>query len=120
MRVLVCGGRDFSDIELFEKTMEQYSEVTTIIHGSARGADMMAHLYGLRLGVEVLEFPADWDTYGKAAGPIRNKQMLTEGKPDLVVAFPGGKGTTNMCKQAIENGVKTVMIEYAKDVKVGY
>jgi len=47
-----------------------------------------------------MPFPADWGKYSKSAGYIRNKQMLAEGKPDLVVAFPGGKGTANMVKLA--------------------
>ena len=51
-------------------------------------------------GVVVEEFKADWDKFGRAAGPIRNAQMLREGKPDLVVAFPGGRGTANMVAQA--------------------
>lgn len=59
------------------------------------------------------EFPADWDKYGKRAGYLRNVQMLDEGKPDLVVAFPGGKGTAMMVKLAKERGVR--VIEYAYD-----
>ena len=55
-------------------------------------------------------FPADWNSYGKAAGPIRNKQMLDEGKPDVVIAFPGGTGTANMIMQATKAGVKVVKV----------
>jgi hypothetical protein len=50
--------------------------------------------------VPVIEFPANWKVYGRAAGPIRNMKMLLEGKPDLVVAFPGGIGTADMVKKA--------------------
>ena len=56
-------------------------------------------------------YPADWDTHGRGAGPIRNKQMLEEGKPDLVIAFPGGKGTANMIGQAKEAGIPVREIE---------
>ena len=42
----------------------------------------------------------DWKKYGKKAGPLRNQQMLEEGKPDLVVAFPGGNGTADMVRRA--------------------
>jgi hypothetical protein len=51
------------------------------------------------------EYKAKWDKYGKSAGPIRNKKMLDEGKPDLVFAFPGGPGTNNMIKQAKEKNI---------------
>jgi hypothetical protein len=55
-------------------------------------------------------FPADWEKYGKAAGPIRNQQILVEGKPDLVVAFQGGRGTANMVSRAQQAGVPVVEI----------
>ena len=57
-----------------------------------------------------LAYPANWKKHGRAAGPIRNKQMLEEAKPDLVIAFPGGAGTANMVKQAREAGVKVEII----------
>jgi len=57
-----------------------------------------------------MPFPADWSRHGKSAGPIRNRQMLIEGRPDIVVAFPGGKGTANMIKQAVEAGVKVELV----------
>jgi hypothetical protein len=70
------------------------------IEGEAKGADSLARDVALELGFKVLSFPADWDKYHRAAGPIRNRQMLTEGKPDLVLAFhqdlTRSKGTKNM------------------------
>ena len=103
MRILVCGGRDFADIKMLDRVLgEIHSEtpITALIHGQARGADNMAAYWAAQLGIPREAFPADWKAHGKAAGPIRNKQMLHEGKPDLVVAFPGGRGTANMIKQA--------------------
>jgi hypothetical protein len=49
---------------------------------------------------------AEWESLGRKAGPIRNQRMLTEGKPALVVAFPGGKGTANMVAQARATNVR--------------
>ena len=60
---------------------------------------------------EVL-IPAKWKLHGKAAGPIRNQLMLVEHKPDMVLAFPGGKGTANMIKIARWNGVPIVDLEW--------
>jgi UDP-N-acetylmuramoylalanine-D-glutamate ligase len=56
-------------------------------------------------------FPADWKTHGKAAGPKRNRQMLDDAKPDLVVAFPGGRGTDDMVNKAKSRGVPVVRVE---------
>lgn len=69
----------------------------------------MAGELGKQLGIRVQKFPADWDRYGKAAGGIRNSQMLIEGKPDLVVAFPGGNGTRDMVLKARKAGIRTII-----------
>jgi hypothetical protein len=53
-------------------------------------------------------YMADWDGLGRKAGPIRNQRMLDEGKPDLVIAFPGGRGTADMVRRAREAGVEVV------------
>ena len=110
MRVLVCGGRDFTDWDLLRETLTglfEY-EIDAIIHGGAIGADSLAGEFARAFGIEEVVFKADWKKYGKAAGPIRNAQMPAEGKPDLVVAFPGGNGTSDMVKKAKAHGV-TVM-----------
>ncbi len=101
MRVLVCGGRDFYDYGLVYQTLKDIP-ITTIIEGGAKGADALANRYGVEENIDVVTFQAPWKLYGKRAGYIRNKQMLDEGKPELVVAFPGGKGTANMVELAKE------------------
>jgi hypothetical protein len=80
----------------------------TIIHGCATGADSAASDFASTNFCLELGFPADWAKYGKKAGYIRNKQMLDEGQPDLVVAFEGGKGTTMMIDLARKAGVKVI------------
>ena len=77
---------------------------------SGPGADTLAGEYARDRGIPCRSFPADWRRHGRPAGFIRNRQMLDEGKPELVVAFPGGPGTRNMVKTALERGfpVKTV------------
>ncbi len=51
---------------------------------------------------------ADWTTHGRAAGPIRNARMLAEYHPDLVIAFPGGRGTLDMVSKAERAGVAVI------------
>ncbi len=108
MRVLMCGGRDFNDVKLFAKAINALlltDSIDLVIQGGAKGADLMAELWAMRVGIPTVCYPANWTVHGKAAGYIRNKQMLEDGKPDLVMAFPGGKGTANMVKIAREAGV---------------
>ena len=114
MRVLICGGRDFTDTRKFCLTMEaaseQYGPFVEVIHGGARGADYLARVWAHVEMIPVREFPADWTAHGRAAGPIRNEQMLREGRPDIVVAFPGGRGTANMVALAKAGGVRVIEV----------
>lgn len=111
MRILVCGGRDFSDSNLVSKVLNEYqSHKPTIIHGAAKGADSLSNYWAYENDCDVIAYPANWDKYGKRAGYIRNVQMLNEGKPDLVIAFPGGKGTQMMINLAEAAGIPVVKI----------
>lgn len=120
MRVLVCGGREYDDWTVFANTMyrhfhpdatgEECRKSPTIIHGDAKGADFMARLWAICNGFDEVRFPADWKAHGKGAGPIRNQRMLDEGKPDVVVAFPGGKGTVDMVARAKKAGIPVIEI----------
>jgi hypothetical protein len=112
-RYLICGGRDFDDVSLMYRTLSAlilHPRQAVIIHGAARGADRMAGRWAFRAGAMVEPYPAEWSKYDLAAGPIRNRQMLDEGKPDVVIAFPGGTGTANMVKQARARGVLVVEV----------
>lgn len=115
MRVLVCGGRDYTDKAYLWNMLDGLGppEVSVIISGMARGADSIAAEWAERFGFPLVKFPADWQKHGRAAGPIRNQQMLDEGKPDLVVAFKGGVGTADMVRRARKAGVH-VLERYGK------
>lgn len=112
-RVLVCGGRDYADANRLYGVLDELHRkqgISCVIEGNARGADRMAGYWARKHRIDNLKFPADWATSGKAAGPIRNRQMLEEGRPDLVLAFPGGRGTADMVRQAKAAGVSVVEV----------
>lgn len=118
MRVLICGGRDYTDrVGLFaamenidDKLMNTSPGITHVISGCARGADTLALEWARRYDLPVSMFPADWKRDGRAAGPIRNQRMIDEGKPDLVIAFPGGRGTADMVRRARSAGIEVVEV----------
>lgn len=115
MRVLVCGDREWTSEKLIYKRLKEFARgETVIIHGCARGADTMAGQIARFLGFEVEEYPAEWETYGPAAGPIRNRKMLKCGKPDLVIAFHNdivvSKGTKDMVTIARQAGIPVEVI----------
>ena len=115
MRILICGDRNWTNIPLIAGWLATVPRDTVIIQGDARGADSIAKDAALSLGLEVESYPANWAQYGRAAGPIRNKQML-DTKPDFVMAFhsdiTSSKGTANMLKIAKQKGIlSSVMVE---------
>lgn len=107
----MCGGRDFGkqpgERGLLSSTLNDLhtrKTITLLINGGARGADQLAALWGMNKPVPVLTLCADWEKYGKAAGHIRNSGLLKY-EPDLIVAFRGGRGTSNMVSQARDKGI---------------
>lgn len=113
LRVLACGGRDYADREKVYEVLDEVraaSGISVLIEGEAAGADTLAKTWALRRGVPVERYPADWTKYGRGAGPIRNQRMLDEGRPDLVVAFPGGRGTADMVDRAKAAGVPVMVL----------
>jgi predicted Rossmann-fold nucleotide-binding protein len=109
MKVLVCGGRDYTDearvfSALDDVALENSPNVTCIIHGNSTGAHSLAGKWARLRGVQEIMCPANWDKLGKYAGIARNERMLELGI-DLVVAFPGGRGTADMVRRANWDGV---------------
>jgi hypothetical protein len=118
MRLLVCGGRDFDDFEVVNEELTWLAgshAIDVIIHGGARGADTLAGEWAKLCRIPIEVYRPEWSRDGRAAGIIRNRRMLVEGKPDMVLAFPGGRGTADMIGQARAAGitVKEVQCERA-------
>lgn len=136
MRVLICGGRSFKDRGRFNAIMDMIHGMrlrlyppTQIIHGAARGADTLAQEWAETWGYETRPFRAAWtdlshpdalirewrngEKYDALAGHRRNQEMIDEGKPDLVVAFPGGRGTADMIVRAEKAGIEVILVPVA-------
>ena len=102
---------DYAALELYLSVVQKWrGRFTVVIHGAAAGADSLAGRYARRKHIRESKFPADWVRHGRSAGVIRNQRMLDEGEPDLVVAFPGGRGTADMVRQAKAAGIKVCEI----------
>ena len=137
-RVLVCGDRNWTDQRIVGTILEgllREAELSfghlVIIEGCARGADSFAHHFfdgpcelpdgrsGSHAGhinVKHEHYPADWEQYGKSAGPIRNRQMLKEGRPQIVFAFHDdldhSKGTKDMVTVAKKAGKPVYVVSH--------
>lgn len=114
MRIVVCGGRDYHEKEcVFETLSNMHNEkrIKIIAHGDASGADRLAGLWALKNNVTCVTFRANWTTHGKRAGVLRSLQMLKEFRPNVLVAFPGGKGTAHTIRLARQKRIKCVIVE---------
>lgn len=98
----VTGGRYYSNKELVYSTLDEVKDVygpVRLAVGDANGADYLAWQWAVDRNVPYQRFIADWNTYGKMAGPIRNREILDSGV-DLLIAFPGGRGTSGCIMEA--------------------
>jgi len=114
-KVIIAGGRDFTNYEILKYAVnEKLSGITEveIVCGGAKGADELGKWYANEMGLNIKEFPADWNKHGKAAGPIRNQQMADYA--DALIAFWDGKskGTADMIKKAEAKKIRVQIILY--------
>ena len=113
VRVVVTGGRDYADrdavFSFLDALMSSY-RVTSVACGDADGCDSLVRDWCRERRVTSVVFFADWRKHGVGAGPIRNGRMLSDYRPDVVVAFPGGSGTSDCVVQARDRGVSVTMV----------
>lgn len=121
IKVLVCGGRAYNNQNMVFSTLDRvvrlYRPIAMIIHGDAMtelpdglvcGADYFAAKWAVSRNIRCQSFPVtkkEWREIGRRAGPIRNQRMIDKASPDLVVAFPGGRGTADMITRARRAGI---------------
>lgn len=115
-KVIIAGTRTFDDYEALKAYADyklgQIKEDIEIISGGATGADALGERYAKEKGYTIKRFPADWNRYGRKAGPLRNKQMADYA--DAVIIFWDGssRGTKNMLEIAREQGLKIGIYKY--------
>lgn len=115
MKLIIAGSRDYNNYEVIKRTIDHTLkkegvplEGLIVFSGGAKGVDKCGEWWAKERGVPVERFPADWELYGKAAGPIRNEMMAEEA--DMLIAFRKNKspGTTDMIKRAKQHGLVVV------------
>lgn len=120
IRVLIAGSRDFNDFELLEKAVKHYlkqyglhHQDIEVVSGGARGADKLGEQFANKYNIKLTIFLADWTTYGKSAGYIRNEQMIKYiGNTGIVFAFWDGQshGTAHTIELANNYNIKLHII----------
>lgn len=114
MKILVCGSRNWTNEAAIYHALFGMPKDTIIINGDCKGADRISTKVAKCLDLYYDIYPANWNKYGKSAGPIRNQLMLDVGLPDLVIAFhrniEKSKGTRAMCRRAKKQSIPVILI----------
>ena len=134
MNIAIVGGRDFFDYDLLKETLLSapgldfiYTKLDSadtnnvkynIVSGGAKGADSLAEEFAKEFGLDMIVFHADWKQYGRGAGMMRNKQIISES--DIVFAFWDGKskGTKNSIDHAIKQNKPLTIVYYGKEQRL--
>lgn len=107
MKVLVTGGRNWRGRAELTRILTQLKPTLVLQGGCPTGADQFAREWCAQTNTPCDTFPADWNKYGKAAGPMRN-QLMVNTRPDAVVAMPGGRGTGDCVHRAQRAGLRII------------
>lgn len=117
MRVIIAGTRDFNDYPLLEAKLDYYlsnskTESIVIVSGGASGADALGERYAKTRGFPLERYPADWQQYGRRAGPLRNERMAAVS--DACILFWDGKskGTKSMLHAARKKDIPVRVVRY--------
>ena len=124
--VTVAGPRDYTNKEFVDKMLEEtLSDILAkevlpihIVEGGAYGVDSLAKLYALQNELPYTEIKADWDKYGRSAGPRRNQKMA-EMSDYCIVFFKGSRGSASMISEALKQNVPVYVISISEKVGVG-
>lgn len=119
LRILITGSREWTDRDVIRDAIVREGRAsglsgqdTTIVHGAARGADLLAADVAREFNCRIEAHPADWDRYGKSAGHHRNAEMVALGA-DVCLAFPlpGARGTWDCVRKAKAAGIPVTVYE---------
>ena len=117
MRLIIAGGRDFTDIDLMTSKLDAILSQTdddpiTILSGTARGADQTGEVYARIRALSVEQYPAEWDKYGKSAGYKRNHLMASLATHCVVFWDSQSKGSKHMIDLARAQGLELRIVRY--------
>lgn len=110
MKTIIAGSRSITDYEIVKKAIETSGfTISTVVSGTANGVDKLGEQYAKEKHIKIKKFPADWNTYGKRAGYLRNVQMAEYADACIIVWDGESKGSLHMYNIAMEKGLKVFM-----------
>jgi len=119
MHTIIAGSRHFHDYATLEAAIRFSGfTITRVISGEAEGVDQLGERWARDHGLAIHQCPADWKKHGRAAGPIRNKQMANIGEALIALPCPCSKGTHGMIRFAREKGILVFVYEVSCGIAV--
>lgn len=114
MRLLICAGRYYADNSECRQVLDvlhRIHSVTVLIHGGNQFLGAGIEEWAREHGADIVRYPPNWQRHGKLAERLRNRFMLGDSQPDLVMALPGGEDTEELIAHARSAGLQTLSIE---------
>lgn len=111
MRVLICAGRHYTDSRRCRQVLEAFQRlhpVRVVIHGGSQFLGAQIEDWAREIGADLVRYPPHWQLHGKHAERLRNRFMLADSRPDIVLALPGGDDTEELLAQARTQGIQTL------------
>jgi hypothetical protein len=115
VKLIIAGSRDFDNYDLLKEKLDMAKKhfgIFEVVSGKARGADSLGERYAHENSLPIAEFPADWATYGKKAGYLRNAEMADYADGCIVFWDGESKGTQHMINLAKEKGIQLAIVNY--------
>lgn len=115
MKTIIAGSREITDYAVLLQAIKGCPfPITSVVSGCARGIDTLGEQYAQENSLKLYKFPADWSTYGKRAGYIRNAEMADNAEALLAVWDGNSRGTKHMINTAIQKGLEVHIYMYRK------
>jgi YspA, cpYpsA-related SLOG family len=113
MRLIICGGRHFRDMALVERELTRINAarpIDVLVHGGSAGIGMPVEAWGQEHDVHIVRYPP-CRTPGRNSDARRDMFMLSDGRPDAMLAFPGGRRTKALVQMAEAQGIPVISVE---------
>lgn len=112
MKVIIAGDRNIDNMDIVKSAIvKSRFHITEVVCGMCRGVDILGRQWAIENNIPVKEFPANWSKFGRAAGPIRNREMAEYADALIAILMPNSVGTKNMIQTAAKVGLKNVYIQ---------
>lgn len=117
MKTIIAGSRSITPKEFKTaiKKCKWSHKISTVVSGGAAGADKLGELWAASAGLKLQIYLPDWESFGKAAGPIRNEEMADNAEALLAIWDGSSRGTISMIELARKKSLRVFVYNVYED-----